>query len=724
MRRLSIAVLLALVASTAGVLGSAAPAWASRGASRTDVTVTPDPTGYGTALDLDATVWDVSASCDFDDCNFPKGRVDFWYALPTGDFDASKHFMVSAQLGASGLAIPGMSEAEASYCCLPIGTWLIRGFYVGDIALQSGYFDPSSGDDTVTVNQRSTTTAVSQSSTSTVLGQSVSFPVQVSPAPGLDGNAARPTGFVSVGETIAGGFVSYGTAAVNQATGQATVTTSGLSAGSHTLHSSYAGDSSYGSSVSPTITHTVSRATSSGALSASTTSPSYGDSVTFTDTVSPAAAAGTVTFSDSVGGTIGTSSVTGGSPNRASASTSALAGGFHSVTATYAGNNDYQGNTSNAVYVTVARADTTTSVSSSLATTTYGQEVTFTATVGGPGSATPSGTVQFKDGGADLGAPQSLAAGVATLVTSTVPAGPHTITATYSGDGNYNGSSSDSASLVVAKAKTTTSLASSLNSSGLGDAVTFTATVGPVAAGGGTPGGTVQFKDGLRNLGPPVALTNGVGSFSTKYLRQGTHAITASFAENSNYEPSSATLPQTVECTFTLSGYYSKLTVPATGSTCLDHANVGPGGVVIPSGARVSIMDSTIKGGLLADGGAAGLTICGSTVSGKLTVKGATDYLLLGDTVEEVCFGNRFNTGVALTGNTGGLTLGDNTISGGVVVMNNVGSGPAPNHLSPEIEANSIKGKLECSGNSPVATNDGRPNSAASRTGECGAKTF
>jgi hypothetical protein len=447
--------------------------------------------------------------------------------------------------------------------------------------------------------------------------------------------------------------------------------------------------------------------------------------VEFTDTVTPSVATGLVTFTSSISGTIGSGSLAGGNPpDLIKVSTSSLPAGVHSVTATYAGDSNVNGNTSNAVTVNVSRANSTTALTLSKSASTYGESVTLSANVSGPGSATPSGTVQFKDGATNLGGPQTVVAGVATLATSEIPAGSHTLTAEYSGGPNHNASTSTGKGLTVAKAKTAIALASSLNASGLGDLVTFTATVSPVAPGGGTPGGAVQFKDGLRNLGSPVTLSNGVATFSTKYLRQGSHAITVQFPETSNYEPSSATLAQTVECTFTLNGYYSNVTVPATGSTCLDHANVGKGGVVIPSGARVSIMDSTIKGVVLADGGAAGLTICGTTVTGKLTVKGATDYLLLGDTVEEACFGNWFNTGVTLTGNTGGLTLGDNTISGGVIVTNNVGNGPAPNHLSPEIEANSIKGKLECSGNSPIASNDGRPNSATSRTGECGAKTF
>jgi hypothetical protein len=46
-------------------------------------------------------------------------------------------------------------------------------------------------------------------------------------------------------------------------------------------------------------------------------------------------------------------------------------------------------------------------------------------------------------------------------------------------------------------------------------------------------------------------------------------------------------------------------------------------------------------------------------------------------------------------------------------------------NTSPEIEANTIKGSLSCSGNSPKPTHDSAPNTVSgSRSGQCGAKGF
>jgi Calx-beta domain/Domain of unknown function (DUF4214) len=78
---------------------------------------------------------------------------------------------------------------------------------------------------------------------------------------------------------------------------------------------------------------------------------------------------------------------------------------------------------------------TTTTLSSSLNPAVSGQSVTFTATVSS--SAGPaSGTVQFQDGGVNLGLPQQLNGGVATLSNATIGVGLRTITAEYSGGGN------------------------------------------------------------------------------------------------------------------------------------------------------------------------------------------------------------------------------------------------------------------------------------------------
>ena len=87
-------------------------------------------------------------------------------------------------------------------------------------------------------------------------------------------------------------------------------------------------------------------------------------------------------------------------------------------------------------------APTTTALTSSVNPSTFGQAVTFTATVTS-GSTVNAGTVTFKDGATDLGAPVTVnASGQATFSTSTLAVASHTVTATYNGTGAFQESTS------------------------------------------------------------------------------------------------------------------------------------------------------------------------------------------------------------------------------------------------------------------------------------------
>ncbi|HET6891147.1 MAG TPA: Calx-beta domain-containing protein [Pyrinomonadaceae bacterium] len=107
-----------------------------------------------------------------------------------------------------------------------------------------------------------------------------------------------------------------------------------------------------------------------------------------------------------------------------------IAGGPYNVTATS------KGAASSASFsLTNLQAATTTVVTSSSNPSDLTQSVTFTATVTSTG--TPTGTVQFKIDGSNAGSPVSLSGGVATLTTSALTAGIHSVTADYSGDTNF-----------------------------------------------------------------------------------------------------------------------------------------------------------------------------------------------------------------------------------------------------------------------------------------------
>ena len=84
---------------------------------------------------------------------------------------------------------------------------------------------------------------------------------------------------------------------------------------------------------------------------------------------------------------------------------------------------------------------TTTTLSSSADPSSFNQSVTFTATVSPNGSGTPTGTVTFMDGSTALGT-GTLSGGLATFATSALAIGTHPVTAVYSGDSNFLGSTS------------------------------------------------------------------------------------------------------------------------------------------------------------------------------------------------------------------------------------------------------------------------------------------
>jgi hypothetical protein len=165
--------------------------------------------------------------------------------------------------------------------------------------------------------------------------------------------------------------------------------------------------------------------------------------------------------------------------------------------------------------------------------------VTFTATVTS-GSGTPTGSVTFKDGSTTIGT-GTLSGGVASMSTTTLAGGSHSITAVYSGDATFNGSTSSVLTQTVNKGVTSTTIASSLNPSKKGQTVTFTATVTPSGATG-----SVGFYDGKKLLGSKT-LSGGVASFATSSLAAGTHSISAKYSGDANYSGStSAVLTQTV----------------------------------------------------------------------------------------------------------------------------------------------------------------------------------
>ena len=179
----------------------------------------------------------------------------------------------------------------------------------------------------------------------------------------------------------------------------------------------------------------------------------------------------------------------------------------------------------------VGTSTTTTTLTSVPNPSALGQAVTLTAVVIPTFNGTPTGTVTFYDGTTSLGT-VVLNLGAAKLVKSTLVAGTHSLTGSYSGDAVFQPSTSPVVTQVVKQGLATVTLGSSPNPSYVNQTVVFTATVGGVK--GIIPTGSVNFKQGAVVLST-VPLVNGNALYSTAFGSSGTKSITAVYSGDPNY---------------------------------------------------------------------------------------------------------------------------------------------------------------------------------------------
>jgi hypothetical protein len=317
--------------------------------------------------------------------------------------------------------------------------------------------------------------------------------------------------------------------------GQATLATSSLANGSHTITATYGGDGSYNGSTSAPLSHSVNLQATITGLTTSGSPSTFGQLVTFTATVTGGATpTGTVQFLD--GATVLATPALNGS-GAAVFSTSTLSVATHSITAVYGGDGTHSGSTSSAVSQVVNKATSNTALSSDNNPSTFGESVTFTATVTGAG-ATPTGTVQFLDGATVIGSDALDGTGHATLTLSTLGAGTHSITASYGGSGNHLASTSSAVSQSVDEAATTTTITGD-DPDPSADGADVTVDV-QVSSTGGTPTGSVSVTDGSDSC-TINSLSSGTGSCSLPLNGLGTHTITATYNGDGNFATSQDT---------------------------------------------------------------------------------------------------------------------------------------------------------------------------------------
>jgi hypothetical protein len=299
------------------------------------------------------------------------------------------------------------------------GTDSITAVYQGDANNQTSTSQALSQ----VVTNAPTSTTVSSSGSPAFAGQQVTFTATVSSTYGPipDG---EPITFYDSANTIGIGDTKGGAA---------TMSISTLTAGTHQITATYAGDSSFESSTSKVFRQVVSQQSTTTALTSSANPSAYGQPVTFTATVTAGGPTptGTVTFRN---GTASLGIATLNSQGAATVTTLTLGAGANSITASYSGDTASAKSVSTALNQTVNPAATTTQIFSSVNPAAPGESVTFTAVVRSP-TAFPTGSVTFSVGNTVLGT-ANLVNGSAKLQVTALPAGASVVTATYAASAN------------------------------------------------------------------------------------------------------------------------------------------------------------------------------------------------------------------------------------------------------------------------------------------------
>ena len=529
----------------------------------TTTTLSASPSGtssYGEAVTFTATISSASGNL--------KTRIKR-NSVSSNDVTGTVTWSSNTGCGTTTVTTGNPGVATCTTSTLPVGTDTVTAAYSGDSSNSA-----SSGSFSQTVSQANSSVNVSSNLNPSAYGQAVSFTATVT--------GVTPTGTVQFNVdgspfgspvTLAGGSATSGS-------------TSTLVVGTHTVTATYSGDSNNAGSTGTLASGQV--VNSAGAIINITSSlnPSvYGQSVTFTATISGANGllkrnavksqdvTGSVTWSDFNGPIIcsesgtNTTPVTTGNPGTATCTSSALAANPGDlITGTYSGDSNHNPGTGSTQQI-ITPATSSTAVASSGSPTTYGQSVTFTATISsqygpltrknGVKSQDLTGTVNWSTN-TNCGT-TNVTSGIATCTTTTLAGGTDSISATYSGDTNHSGSAGATTQVVNVATQTITFTVNAPASAAYNSQFT-------VAATGGGSGNPVLFTSAgsCTNAGATYTMTAGSGTCS----------VIANQSGNGNYS-AAPTVTQSVNATLAVptvsftgapasAPYLSTFTVAAT----------------------------------------------------------------------------------------------------------------------------------------------------------------
>jgi hypothetical protein len=325
---------------------------------------------------------------------------------------------------------------------------------------------------------------------------------------------------------------------------------------------------------------TVDPASTTTAVSLQPPQPSLAQSTTATATI---ASGGVPVTSGSIQWVI--DGADSGSPVAVDGSGSATVGPLHLTAGSHTIEADYLGSTDDApssdtASFQIAQVTPQGSLASTPTSPTVTTPVTVTATFTGPGSAPePTGAVTFDlDGSPAACGQQTLSGGQASCSLGQLASGPHTVTASYGGDGNYLSFSPQALQLPIAQLTPSVALSASPPTGATTTTpVTLTAAVLGVA-GSSAPTGSVTFTvDGAAAACGTVTISGGDAQCSLGELAAGTHTLGVSYGGDGNYTGATATITAYA---------VTKLTTTATVSTDPAAAVFGQ-----PVTATVTVVD-------------------------------------------------------------------------------------------------------------------------------------
>ncbi len=456
-------------------------------------------------------------------------------------------------------------------------------------------------------------------------------------------------GGTQIGVAVTSGMVANGSATA------AFVLPAGAAPGTYTIQAMYNGAGNFVTSSDSAHSLTVSAASTT--ITAANASPAFSSNaqnVTLSATVTSAAGqvnSGSITFAIFINGTQVGSPVTSGTLVNGSASAvfvlpAGTAVGTYSIQATYNGAGDFASSNDSAHSLNVGAAATTITVANAPATfSANAQNVTLSATVTSAAGTVNSGTVSFTvfNSGTPVGNPVTsgtVTNGVATATYSLpagTAAGSYSISASYTGGGNFAASSDSTHSLAIGPAATTvasrnatTTFSPSAQNIALSASVTSTA--------GAVNDGAVTFT--ILNGSTPVgsAVTSGTvtgGSANATYsipagTAAGTYVIQATYNPGGNFAGSSdnshnlsvngaatAIAPSNASATF--SPNTQNVILSATVTSAAGTVNAGTVTFTLLNGGN--LLGSPITSGTVANGIAnATFSLPAGTLAGTYTM--------------------------------------------------------------------------------------------------------